>query len=345
MRLLYGGLDVGSSNCHFTALDGDGAIEASAEIPTSELHITALLSSFKSDEKLKLHLEASELSRWIRSVVTERVPNVEEVVISDPKRIMWITRDPQKGDKVDSLKLADLLRHGTTHPVYYSDNGKMSSFKKCVQNHESLVKERSRSMHKIKAGLRWLGIIIKDDSPFRKSQRERILGEIEDPLQRLDIEDQYVLLDQKGELCKRAEKRMKKFSKNWPIIEKFMEVPGIGLILACRFFAYVQTPWRFSTKRKLWKFFGLGITDRSSDGKPLGFKRLDWNGVPTLKGLSSTAFRIAIGRCEDNSFRRTYYRSLRNTNNAVHARLTVQRKIVTVLWTMWKNNEAYDDSK
>ncbi len=72
MRLLYGGLDVGSSNCHFTALNDRGQVEASVEIPTSELHITALLSSFKSDEKLKLHLEASELSRWIRSVVTYR---------------------------------------------------------------------------------------------------------------------------------------------------------------------------------------------------------------------------------------------------------------------------------
>ena len=345
MRLLYGGLDVGSSNCHFTALDSDGAVEASTEIPTSELHITALLSSLNSDEKIKLHLEASELSRWIRDVILERVPNIEEVVISDPKRIMWITRDPQKGDKVDSLKLADLLRMGTTHPVYYSDDGKMSSFKKCVQNHESLVEECSRSKNKIKATLRWLGMIFKDDIPFRKSQREIILNEIKEPIQKQDIEDQYKLLDQKDELRKKAEKRMRKLSKNWPIIEKFMEVPGIGLILACRFFAYVQTPWRFATKRKLWKFGGLGITARSSDGKPLGFKRLDWNGVPTLKALSHSAFRVAIGQCEDNSFKRTYYRSLHNTNNADHARLTVQRKILTVLWTMWKNNERYDDSK
>jgi len=345
MKLLYGGLDVGSSSCHFTALNGRGKVEVSTKVPTSELHITALLSSFKPHEKLRLHLEASELSMWIRTVVIERVPNVEDVVISDPKRMMWITRDPQKNDRVDSLKLANLLRLGTTHPVYFTDDVQMSSFKKCVQHHEGLVKERTQSKNKIKARLRWLGIIIKNDRPFRKGQRQVILSEIKEPTHREDIEDLYALLDQKEQMCRRAEKRMKKMSKNWPIIEKFMGVPGIGLVLACRFVAYIQTPWRFSTKRKLWKFCSLGITDRSSDGKSLGYRRLDRNGVSALKGLSSTAFRIAKGRAEDNSFKRTYYKSLRNTNNADHARLTVQRKIVTVLWTMWKKNERYDAEK
>ena len=44
-------------------------------------------------------------------------------------------------------------------------------------------------------------------------------------------------------------------------------------------------------------------------------------------------------------FRRFYERSLKRTGNAVHARLSTQRKVLSVARAMWRDNTDYNDSK
>jgi hypothetical protein len=43
----------------------------------------------------------------------------------------------------------------------------------------------------------------------------------------------------------------------------------------------------------------------------------------------------------DNEVRRFYSNSVRRTFNRVHARLNTQRKIIAVMYGMWKTGEAY----
>jgi len=345
MRILYCGIDAGSSHCHFVVMDKDGEYVVDTEISTSELHLSAFLDSLqKDDEKVKVHLEAAELSGWIRGIIMERT-DIKDVVVSDPKRMSWIAKDPHKKDPIDAYKLAELLRLGRTHPVYYSDDKKMRFFKSQVQYQESLSGEKARIKKKIKAALRRIGIIFKSNEAYSKRRRPEILRSIEETTYRASVEDLYELLDKTQALCRKAEKRLAKAAENWPIIEYFMEVPGVGLILSCRFVAYVQTPCRFATKQKLWTFSRLGLSHRSSDGKQLSAPRLDHNGNGTLKDLSRKVFEGAKKRDDDNAFKRAYYRYLKTTNNEMHARLTVQRKVLTTLWTMWRNNERYDDRR
>lgn len=344
MDMFYCGIDAGSTQIHATVLDENGKLVADTEIPTSELHLIAFLDSFKKDEEVKIHLEASELSRWIRSTILERT-DIQKIIISDAKRLSWIGKDPHKNDSIDAMKLAEYLRLGRTHPVYYSDDKKMISFKKQVQHQESISAEKTRIKNKIKAHLRGEGIIIKSNLAYSPNKRKDILERIENSGVRRSLKDLYEILDKIEELAQKAEKRLKKASKNWPIIKYFMEVPGVGLILACRFVAYIQTPWRFGSKEKLWTYCKLGLTKKSSNGKLLSSPRLNNNGNSTLKDLSHKAFQGALKTKEKNAIKRAYRRYLDKTKNSKHARLTTQRKIITILWTLWKKNERYDDSK
>jgi transposase len=134
-------------------------------------------------------------------------------------------------------------------------------------------------------------------------------------------------------------------SLRYPEIKRFDEVPGVGLIGACRFAAYVQTPHRFSSTRKLRRYCRLGITDRSSDGQALGRRRLDRNGVGRLKFMSQQAFGGAMKTKKDNMFKRFFRASLHRTQDSTHARLSTQRKILAVLHAMWLSGGRYDDSK
>ena len=113
----------------------------------------------------------------------------------------------------------------------------------------------------------------------------------------------------------------------------------MGPVWACTFVAYIQTPFRFRNKRKLWKFCGLAVTERSSNGELLGYKRLDRDGVRMLKTLSFRVFTTCMAA--DTDMRRFCRASLERTGDKTHARLNTQRKIMAVLLAMWKTGEPY----
>ncbi len=54
---------------------------------------------------------------------------VNKVVISHPRTLAWIARDPLKTDKRDAAKLAELLRLGRVHEVYCETDNERETFK------------------------------------------------------------------------------------------------------------------------------------------------------------------------------------------------------------------------
>ena len=78
-------------------------------------------------------------------------------------------------------------------------------------------------------------------------------------------------------------------------VRHFQRIPGVGPIAAHVFSAIIEEPSRFPSKFKLWKYSQLGITDRSSDNKPLGYQRLDRRGNAEMKKpLSRLAHSLQI---------------------------------------------------
>ena len=149
----------------------------------------------------------------------------------------------------------------------------------------------------------------------------------------------YCILDNIRTVLKTARTEMKQLGRKYPEIKQFKKIPGIGDIGAHVFDAFIQTPHRFAKRNQVWKYCRLSVTDRSSDGKPLGFKRLDRSGVGDLKALSYRAYMAAMKG--DNEVKRFYRQSLQRTLNRKHARLNTQRKIITVMYSIWKKGSAY----
>ena len=60
-----------------------------------------------------------------------------------------------------------------------------------------------------------------------------------------------------------------------------------------------------------------------------------------FEGCVTKAFDVAMRSRQDNGFKRAYHRALEQTHEATHARLTVQRKIVSTLRAMWLTMTPY----
>jgi transposase len=317
-------------------MDYNGAFIGSKSFPTSEENIIEALKAIKAKEKY-LTLEEGNLAYWICQIAS---PYVTELLPCDPKENALIFKSSNKRDKLDAEKLCRLLRLGELNRVYQPDSDDRAIFKAAIQHYMDLRDQQIALKQKIKAMFRHWGVInVAGEAVYSIKKRHDYLNQ----LKHLDIRNQlnrlYSVLDVTESMQKKAIQAVKKLGQKYPEIKEFKKIPGIGDILAHTFDAIIQTPHRFANKQKLWRYCRLGITDRSSDGKYLGYKRLDRSGQAELKSLSYQAWLSSLK--SDNEVKRFYLESLRRTFSRVHARLNTQRKILAVMYGMWKRGEAY----
>lgn len=336
-KIAYLAMDVHSKHCVLGDMDVRGKFRGIQTFPTSEKNIIDALESVKATEKY-LTFEEGNLAYWVAQVAA---PYVTEVIPCDPKENALIYKGSNKNDKVDTQKLCRLLRLGELKRVYHPETDERAIFKAAAQHYIDLRDQQIALKQKIKAMYRHWGVIdVQGEALYSKAKRDDYLGQIK----HLEIKNHllrlYYLMDQTELIQEKALQSMKQLGRKYPEIKQFKKIPGIGEILAHFFDAFIQTPHRFSDKRQLWRYCRLGVTDRSSDGKPLGFKRLDCSGISELKSLSYRAWMSALR--SDNEVRRFYTTSLKRTFNRVHARLNTQRKIIAVMYGMWKRGEPYN---
>jgi transposase len=336
MSIVYVGLDLGSSSFQQVGLNEGGVVKEQREFRTSEANLIKAFADLEGE--VHVHLEAGELAPWAISIIT---PLVHRVVCSHPQTNAWIAKDADKCDRLDAFKLADLLRLNRFKEVHYPPQQSRREFKTLVQHYDELTQQQARLKTKIKARLRMQGVIVRGEQPFSATGRKAVLAAVKSVAVRTAIRQLYAVLDQSLESQTAARLLMRRAAQAFPEIRIFETAPGVGPIGACRFSAYIHTPQRFSSTRKLWKYCRLSVSHRSSNGKPLRRPRLDRNGCGRLKDVSRKAFEAALRSKSDNAFKRAYQRALATTHDATHARLTVQRKIVSTLRAMWINQTPY----
>ena len=310
-----------------------------ASIPTSEFHLRKAFANLNGN--IRVHLESGELAPWVYSIIS---PLVSQVVVSHPRSMAWIGKDSIKDDAIDARKLAELLRLNQVHPVYYETLESRRHFKHLVIHYEQLAHDQARLKAKIKARLRTLGIIRQDSHLFSRSGQTELLDSISQAALKMMITQSFDVLNQMLETQIAAKSAMIEFSRQFPEITLLQTALGVGIITGCKFVAYLQTPKRFANKRQLWRYCRLGVTRRESNGKRLSYPRLDRSGVGSLKDVSRKVFEAAMRTKKDNLFKRSFEKSLAETKNQVHARLSTQRKILATLRAMWIRMKPFDDS-
>jgi len=316
-------------------MDDDGKFLGNRDFPTSEKGIVNALKSI--DAKVKhLAIEEGTLTRWVAQLAT---PYVDTVTTCDPRENALIYKSSNKRDKFDTRKLCRLLRLGELKDVYHPESDERAIFKAAVQHYVDMTNQQARVKKKIKAMYRHWGIIFFGHKLYSTEHRDECLRKVKYRHVRSQLNRLYALMDAIEEITESAFSEMKQLGRRYPEIREFLKIPGVGPVGAHIFDAYIQTPYRFATNSKLYKYCRLGITDRSSDGKPLGYKQLDKSGIGYLKAVSFRAFSSSMK--SDNEVKDFYLRSLERTHEHKHARLNTQRKILCVMLSIWKKGEAY----
>ena len=335
---LYLGLDAHTRNCVLATMNSPGRVVSTREFSTSETALIRYVTELPARSK-HLMLEESSLAGWIASALR---PYVTQLIVCDPRHNALISHG-NKSDRSDAVDLCRLLRLGEFVEVFHSDQACRTDFKIAVQQYLRVRNDHAKLKCQIKAKYHQAGVVnVRGTEVFTKTHRGSYLDRLPTQARQKIIAYLYDRLDTTGELRKKARATMIELGKPYPEIQRFQRVPGIGVVGAHVFSAFIQTPHRFATKQRLWKYCKLGIRERSSAGKPLAYKRLDRSGSGALKDLSYRCWLTSQQVAVPNEVSLFYEASLLRTDNPIHARLNTQRKILTVLWTIWKKDVDYN---
>ncbi|RJP32583.1 MAG: transposase [Actinobacteria bacterium] len=285
-------------------------------------------------------LEECDLAGWAQRVL---IPHAEKVAVCEPRANLWIHRDAVKTDKIDAAKLADIARLGNYKEVYHTADERIYGLHAAVRAYDRMVGRTTALKNQIKAELRGAGIICEGAGVYGKRGRERAMALLASPHLREILASEYEHLDFLLRSQAEAKRRFVRLGQEVGICRAWQEIPGVGPVGAARFCACVKCPHRFPGRSQLWRYSSLGVPQSETGGKSLRRQHLDPSGNGALKDVSNKAFRAALRTRGDNLIKRAYARSLAATGKEDHARLNVQRKILAIMWAMWRDGTAYDD--
>jgi len=342
---LYAALDLHSTTSVLGSMDHDGnslgRIRFLTEVETLKQQIAFLV---KKRRRVHLTMEAGPLSRWAAGILR---PLVERLVICDPRHNRLINTNPQKSDEVDVEGMCLLLRLGKLKEVWMGQDRTREIYRALVYELLNWRDAQRELKALLKARYRQWGVLrLNGLKVFSKSWRQEYLEQLPGEEERRMILRLYRQHDHAIEQWKDTLEEVERVGGAFWEVRAFQCLPGVGPIAAHVFSAIIEKPERFPTKFKLWKYSQLSITDRSSDGKPLGYQRLDRRGNRELKNLSYHAWRTACkSTIGPNPIKSFYQASKQRTGNVRHARLNTQRKILEAMWQMWKRHQPFDPNK
>jgi hypothetical protein len=269
---------------------------------------------------------------------------VDEIVVTKVKE----SRGP-KDDILDAFQRAEQMRIGNIKPVF-KHVGSCSELISLSAVYGKLKADKTRAQNRLKALYRSRGVSTAGKSVYGTAERERWLENLPEQY-RNAAELLYADLDAVTEVKRQAEKRLVTESRKHGISRILQTCPGMGEIRTARLIAAVVTPYRFRTKRQLWKYSGLAILMRSSSDwmqTPNGWERVqmrktrglnrDFN--HTLKDIFKGAATTVID-CQQRPLYDDYLKMLEQGTKPPLAKLTLARKIAATLLAMWKKQEAY----
>lgn len=343
MNVYYIGADVHTCNTEI-CVEYKKKVVNRYSVPTTISAIREVLKSIPG--KKRMAVEEGPMAGWLYRNLKDCV---DEMIICDPKRNKYIFADGDVDDDIASAKLAQLLRGGYLRPVYHSMDEQRIELKQWVSLYRDRIRAGVRQVNKIRAQCREYGVM----AP-RRVIRDSIARQVwlDDLCYRALAQQLKVLwigYDATREQAKQVKKQLTQLSKNYEIITYWKDIPGFGLIRAVTLFAYLDTPWRFKKKTKLWRYCGMGIRhvtsgkDKKGQPKPAHLA-LDHQCNHVLKDVVMGAAISALRTNSPNVFKCYFERQRDAGILEANARHSVARKMLCVAWGMWKTKTRFNPS-
>jgi transposase len=341
----YIGMDVHKESMSIAVRNAAGKIVMECVIETKASMILQFVDGLRGE--VHVTFEEGTWAAWLYDLLK---PHVTKLVVCDPRRNALL-QEGNQNDRVDARKLAELLQNNQLRSVYHGDHG-LRTLKELVRSYLTITKDLSRVMTRVKAIYRSWAIPCTGKQVYASRHRAGWLGKINEPGVRRRAEFYYQQLDALRVLRQEVRRDLLAESKKHKVWKRLCEIPSIGPIRAAVLLGILQTPHRFRTKRQLWTYGGLGIEVHSSADrhvvkgqlerkkKHIEIRGLNENCNHDLKNLFKGA--AVVASTKPGPFEEFYAALLSKGMRPEMARLTLARKIATIVLIVWKKGVCFD---
>jgi transposase len=198
----------------------------------------------------------------------ELLQNDWSVDLAHPGYVARMKQNPDKSDYTDARMLADLTRVGYLPKVWLAPHP-VRELRRLVRFRQQLVNERRAIKLRITATLREQRIE-EPEKPGRWTKGwfdwMRARAELT-PASRWVVEQQLIRLESLRNEIAAVMRQLKRATSDDVIVERLLELPGIGLVTAYVLRAEIGHFGRFATGKQLSRFCGLSPRNASSGNR------------------------------------------------------------------------------
>jgi transposase len=341
----YIGMDVHKESISIAVMNAAGKIGMECVIETKASTILEFVDGLRGN--VHVTFEEGTSAAWLYDLLK---PRVTKLVVCDPRKNKSM-REGNQSDKIDARRLAELLRLDHLTAVYHGEHG-LRTLKELVRSYLTITKDLGRVMTWVKAIYRSWAIPCTGKQVYAAGHRAEWLAKIQEAGVRRRAEFYYQQLDALRVLRQQVRRDLLAESKKQQAWKRLCQIPSIGPIRSAALLGILQTPHRFRTKRQLWTYSGLGIETHSSadhrsvhgqlqrSKKSVLVRGLNRNCNHDLKNLFKGAAVVASSK--PGPFEQFYAALVAKGMRPEMARLTLARKIATIVLIIWKKGVCFD---
>lgn len=319
----YIALDWAKSNMALAKMTGNSSKVTVKESYSDIGNLKAYLKSLKGQKIFTV--EETTSAQWL---YTELKPFVTKLIVCEPYRNRLLSEGP-KNDRIDAVKLVQLLKANMLKEVYHSTEF-FIDLRKLVSGYQDVVRSLVRLKNQKAAFFRSVGLDHKKSQFCSKNKFNKfILSRIEK-----QISIQEGIKEEYGIMFKGLERKHK-------VIRLLKSIPGIGDIHAIQIVVSVVNIRRFPNKGHFLSYCGLIKHEKMSGG--ISYGRRHARCYKPLKQVFKMASHSATMSGCRSSLRRLYEHYVNEKGMPVYmAKHKIARRLAILSYGILKSGKRFE---
>ena len=334
----YCGIDLHGKTMYTTVQDKAGSVLFHKNLPNSIEALRDALNPFLPD--VAVGVESTFNWYWLSDACRiEGIP----FYLGHALYMKAVHGGKNKNDKVDSRRIADLLRTNF-FPMAYAYPPEMRGVRDLLRRRRYYVDLRSAAYRHIQMVRMQHGLIEREIPTLKNRKgRESILEDIQDPIICLSVASDIRVMNDMDQMIDVLESKIVEQAKHHDrtAFELLKTIPGVGDILALTILYEVHTISRFPSPQKFSSYCRLVRPERSSGGKSLGGGNSKI-GNPELKWAFT---QILIHGQLHSPLLKSYHERMKRKHGVAKAKTIAGHRFAIAVFHMLKNGKEYDEKK
>jgi transposase len=327
---MFVGMDLHKKYLQVAIVDDKGKVVENSKINNDLSEVDKFFKNVDNDAKVVM--ESSCV--WYNIYEYLSKEKHLDVVLSNPIKTKAIASAKIKTDKLDALKLADLLRGGYIAKCYVPDR-RIMDLRELVRHRLALVRIRTRMKNKIHGIMLMKGVRITDDvHPFSHMYIEKLKG-----MNDYRINGYLRIIESLDSEINDVSRKIRLYVKENDIARLLMTIPGIGYYSALLIVSEIGDTSRFPDSYHLCSYAGLVPSTHSSGGITHYGSSITKTGSKHLRWIMLECVHAHISNDKNSNITQFYQRLAKKKGNSKAAVAAASKLLKVVYWVMKERRE------